>query len=531
MKLKKLMVILSVILVAFTLAACDSTDSSYYEVETASAETIALMEETVSSIEGLYIGLLDNATITNSTNIKMENNTITIVSGGTYTLTGTLSNGSIVVDTNEQVILNLDTVDITNLDGAAINILDADGSTTINLVEGTTNILTDDSTHSDEEVTGVLYSKDDLILSGTGTLIVNANYSDGIVSKDALVIENGTYIITSVNDAIYGKDSIVINNGDFTISTGEGSANAPVQEEEMGQGGRPGRPGSTTTTTEIDEEDEGSFKAIKTQGLLTINNGTFEIDSYEDAIHSDTEIEINNGTFTIKSGDDAIHANDSLTINDGNIDIEFSAEGLESFSVVINGGDIYVSAYDDGINATNGTNTSVGGSADHPDNGEYDLDTDPHIIINDGHLLIDSDGDGIDANGVVIINGGEVNVNGKGNSAGIIESPIDFDITGVVNGGTVIATGTSTMAYEFDSIKSTQNSFVVTFNGFYSEGTEITVQDSNENVLGVMTTTNSFETMIFSCEELVKGETYTLIIGTDVYTITLSSSSSVTIFG
>lgn len=522
----KIIVIILVLAMLFTMVACSSSTAT--ELVEVTEDQIAEMQETVSEIDGLYIGLLDNETITNSTNIEIKNNTITIKSGGTYTITGTLNDGQLVIDTNDTVSINLSSVDITNLDGAAIYIEDADGSTTINLVEGTTNTLTDGSNHSDEEVTAVLYSKDDLILSGTGSLIINANYKDGIVSKDNLTINSGIYIITSAGDAIYGKDSLLINDGDFTIFTGEGSLEAPIQEEEMSQSGPMGRPGSTVTTTE--EVDEGSFKALKTQGLLTINDGSFDIDSYDDSIHSDTEIEIYDGTFTIKSGDDAIHATSLLTIYDGDINIDYSAEGLESFSVIINGGDISIVAYDDGINATNGTNTSVGGAADHPDNGDYDLATDPHIIINDGNVLIDSDGDGIDANGVVIINGGLITVNGKGNSAGIIESPIDFDITGVVNGGTVIATGTSTMAYEFDSVKSTQNSFNVTFGGFYDIGTSIEIQDSNQNSLASMITTNSFETIIFSSEELVKGETYILIIANDTYTVTLSSTSSVSIF-
>ena len=527
MKIKNIISIMFVSIVLFTLVACSNTTSTTTVLPEVTEEQIVEMTETVSVIDGLYIGLLDNATITNSTNIEMKNNTITIKSGGTYTITGILNDGQVVVDTNEAVVINLDSVSITNIDGAAIYIEDADGSTTINLVEGTSNTLTDGSTHSDEEITAVLYSKDDLILQGSGTLTVNANYNDGIVSKDSLIINNGVYIITSQGDAIYGKDSLVINDGEFTILTGEGSAAAPVQEDTMSQGGKPGS--SNIFSTE-DEVDEGSFKGLKTEGLLTINDGTFTIDSYDDAIHSNNEIEIYDGTFTIKSGDDAIHATTLLTIYNGDITISFSAEGLESFSVIINGGDLSITAYDDGINATNGTNSSVGGAADHPEYGAYDLETDPHIIINGGSVLVNSGGDGIDANGVVIINGGETIVNGKGTSTGMIESPIDFDITGIVNGGTVIATGTSTMAYQFDSVKSTQNSLVVTFNGYYNSNTLIEILDSNQNTLGTMTTSDSFETLIFSSEELVKGETYTLIIGSDAYTITLSSSSSVSIF-
>ena len=520
---RKLILVLLVITFVFSLAGC--VEEIVYEVTEAD---ILLLENTVSEIDGLYIGLLDGNSMTNSTNVEIKSNIITIKSGGEYTLTGTLSDGQVIIDTGDYVGLTFDSVDITNEYGSAIYVEDADGGVVITLLDGTTNTLSDGSSHTDEEITGVLYSKDDLTLQGSGTLIVHANYKDAIVSKDSLTIEDGVYIIDSAGDAIYGKDSLLINGGDFTIFTGEGSAEAPIQEEIM-DGGRPGRPGIPTTEV-VEEEDEGSFKGLKTQGTLTINSGTFIIDSYEDSIHSDTEIQVNGGSFTILSGDDAIHADTLLTINDGNINIEYSAEGLESFSVIINGGTISISAYDDGINATNGTNTSVGGAADHPDNGNYDLETDPHIIINGGTVLIDSDGDGIDANGVVIFNSGVINVNGKGNSAGIIESPIDFDITGVVNGGTIIALGTSTMAYEFDAVKSTQNSFNVTFGQFYSIGTEIEILDTDGNILATMISTNTFETLIFSSENLVQGETYILSVGTDNYSITLSEDSTTSLF-
>lgn len=519
--------ILIVVLLGFTtifsLTGCD--EETVYEV---TEEDILLLENTVSEIDGLYIGLLDGNSMTNSTNVEIKSNVITIKSGGDYTLTGSLNDGQVIIDTGDYVGLTFDSVDITNEYGSAIYIEDADGGVVITLVDGTSNTLSDGSSHTDQEITGVLYSKDDLTLQGTGTLIVHANYKDGIVSKDNLTVEDGVYVINSTGDAIYGKDTLLIDGGDFSIVTGEGSASAPIQEEIMGGGGRPGMP--TPTVPVVDEEDEGSLKGLKTQGILTINNGTFEIDTYEDAIHSDTEIEINGGTFNILSGDDAIHADSLLTINGGIINIGYSAEGLESFSVIINSGTIRISAYDDGINATNGTNTSVGGPADHPDNGDYDLESDPHIIINDGTVFIDSDGDGIDANGVVLFNGGMVTVNGKGNSAGIIESPIDFDITGVVNGGTIIALGTSTMAYEFDDVKSTQNSFNVTFDIFYSIGTTIEILDTDGNILATMSSTNTFETLIFSSENLIQGETYILSIGNDNYSITLSEDSTASLF-
>lgn len=518
--MKKFYTFILAVLLVVSLAGCGDTASNI-EVVSASDDEITEMQTALDEIDGLYIGLLNDTTLTNSTNIEIKDNVITIKSGGEYTITGSLDDGQIVVDTGDAVTLNLQDVTIHNEDGPAIYIEDADGGTTINLVAGTVNTLSDGNTHSDEETTAVIYSKDTLYLDGSGTLIVNANANDGIVSKDSFTIYDGTYVITSQGDAVYGKDDLTIEGGDFTVVTYGGSAEAPVIEESSGR--------NSFFNNEDDEGVEGSQKALKSEGTLTINGGTFNLDAYDDAIHSDTEVIVNGGDITLSSGDDGIHSDELLTVNGGTLTIEYAAEGLESFSVVINDGTIDINAYDDGINATNGTNTSVGGAADHPDYSEYDLDTDPSIIINDGTLNVVSGGDGIDANGVVLINGGYITVNGKGTSSGMIESPIDFDITGIISGGTVLATGTPTMAYEFDDEDSTQVSFVATFGYSYSAGSTIQILDSGNNTLVDTTTSNAFQTIIFSCDELEQGDTYTLVIDGDEYTLTLSSTSLVTI--
>lgn len=518
--MKKFYTFILAALLVVSLAGCGDTTTNI-EVVTATDSDITEMQAELDEIDGLYIGLLNDTTLTNSTNITIKDNVVTIKSGGEYTVTGTLDDGQIVVDTGDAVTLNLLNVTIHNEDGPAIYIEDADGATTINLVAGFVNTLSDGETHSDEETTAVLYSKDTLYLDGSGTLIIEANTNDGIVSKDSFTIYDGVYIINSEGDAIYGKDDLTIEGGDFSVVTYGGSAEAPVIEESFGR--------NSFFNNEDDEGVEGSQKALKSEGTLTINGGSFYLDAYDDAIHSDTVVLINGGDITLLSGDDGIHSDELLTVNSGTLTVEYSAEGLESFSIVINDGTFDINAYDDGLNATSGTNTSVGGAADDPDYSDYDLDTDPSIIINGGTMNVVSGGDGIDANGVVLINGGYITVNGKGTTSGMVESPIDFDITGIITGGTVLATGTSMMAYEFDDEDSTQVSFVATFGYSYSAGSTIQILDSGNNTLVDETSSNAFQTIIFSCDELEQGDTYTLIIDGDEYTLTLSSTSLVTI--
>ena len=141
-------------------------------------------------------------------------NTYTITNSGTYHFTGSLTNGSIVVKAAESdVRIILDNVTITNTSGPAI-IAYAANDVVIELVgENTLEDASKYSTDLDEDITGAIYSKDDLTFQGDGTLNLVANYEDGIVAKDDLKFSSGTYNIVAVDDGIRGKDSVYIVDG------------------------------------------------------------------------------------------------------------------------------------------------------------------------------------------------------------------------------------------------------------------------------------------------------------------------------
>ena len=144
---------------------------------------------------------------------------LTITSPGVYTLTGKI-NGNVTINTSGNVKLILNGVTITSENGPAIYVKNAD-NVIISTKEGTTNTLSDSQTYSgfDDDVEGAIFSKDDLVLEGSGTLILNGNKGDALVSKDDLLINNGTYIINATDDGIRGKDSVYIKDGDFTITS------------------------------------------------------------------------------------------------------------------------------------------------------------------------------------------------------------------------------------------------------------------------------------------------------------------------
>lgn len=173
---------------------------------------------------------------------------LTITKGGIYYLEGTFTD-TIVIHTTDNVKLVLNNVNIKVDDGAVIVAEEVD-NLLIYLPEGTTNTIEDGSSYSyeDTDIDGAIFSCDDMIFDGSGSLKIIANYQDGIVSKDDLKIIDGVYVIESLDDGIRGKDSVYIQTGEFEITAG-------------GDG--------IKSTNDTDTE----------KGYILIENGSFEIKS------------------------------------------------------------------------------------------------------------------------------------------------------------------------------------------------------------------------------------------------------------
>ena len=300
--------------------------------------------------ETITVQLTGSGATSSSDKVNVSGSNIVISGSGTYIVSGSLEDGSIVVDAekDEKVQLMLNDVSIHSDSYAAIYVRQAD-KVFVTLAEGSENTLSNGGsfTQQDENnVDAVIFAKDDITLNGSGSLSIESPAGHGIVSKDEVTITGGTYDITAEKCAISANDVIAIADGTFTLTSGTDGLHA-----------------------ENDEDD-------------TLGN-----------------IYITGGTFTISAGDDAIHANTLLQIDDGSIDIETCAEGLEATYVKINGGDISLSASDDGVNATQ--KSSAYTPTVEINGGELT------IVMGAG------DTDGVDSNCNIIITGGTVNVSGN----------------------------------------------------------------------------------------------------------------------
>ncbi len=524
------------------------------------------------------ISLSGNSASISGDGASEKDGTITIQQEGTYVVTGTLNDGQIIVQAADthKVHIVLKGASIYCADHAALFIKQAD-KVFLTLADGSENTLGSGSSYhlSDEDsnVDGVIFSRADLTLNGSGKLTVNAKYKHAIVSKDDLIVTGGAYAITAGNGGgLYGKDCVKITNGTFTIQSGTdgiqasnveqadrgyvyisggalnitagtdgiqadtvlridggtfqitsggGSANASTdQKGNENPGWGMWGPGSKekTAKTEDPTDTSDSAKGLKAGVSLSVRGGTFTIDSSDDSVHCNGTVTITGGTFALSSGDDGVHAGDALLIQNGTIAISQSYEGLEGLNVTISGGKIQLTASDDGINSAGGSDTADQG---RPGQNQFNVSEDSDLFIKmiGGSVTVDAGGDGIDSNGNLIIEGGTVLVSGSANNG---NGALDYEGTAKITGGTVVAAGMSGMAQGF-SDSSSQYSILHNFSTTLSESDAVTLKDSDGNTLVTYTPAKAYQSVVISCPDMEKGQTYTLSAGSQSEALTLSS--------
>lgn len=264
--------------------------------------------------------------------------------------------------------------------------------------------------------------------------------------------------------------------------------------------------GTEQSESDTSDSDSASTKGIKADGRLYINGGTFTINSADDSVHSNSAVTINDGAYTLTTGDDGVHSGEAVEINGGTITISESYEGLEGLTVTINDGDIDITSSDDGINAAGGTEEMGFGRMGN-DRTENTSTDEMWMEINGGYIHVLAGGDGIDSNGDITVNGGEVYIDGPSDNG---NSAIDYGDRSAcyVNGGTVVAIGSSGMAEDI-SDDSDQQVMLVKLDS-QKEAGEVTLTDSDGNEIITYTALKAYDCVIISTKDLEAGQTYTL---------------------
>lgn len=494
-----------------------------------------------------------NAGDVETIDLSKESGTVEIDSAGTYVLEGTLNGSvSVKVSKNDTVRLILNNVEIIASDGAAIYCTQAE-KLIISMPEGTINTIVDGTSYRDQGTdapTAAIFAQDDMTINGAGTLNVTGQYNDAITSKDTLKLMEGTYIVASADDGFVGRDFLYVHDGTYEINaTGDGLKTTYDTDTEKGdmiiEGGSftitagsdglqaehnltlydgtytiesgggsvngasavsaytPGGFGMWNQTSS--SSDTASAKGIKAGGDVSIQGGAYELDTSDDAFHSNANVIIENGNIRIMSGDDGIHADGTLTINGGTIDITKSYEGLEGGSVVINAGYIQVTSSDDGVNSAGGSDSDNEGQ---PSPDQFMSGGNSNIEIHGGILQVNANGDGIDANGSVSMDGGTLIVFGPEDSG---NGALDYDGSFDMSGGTLIACGASGMA-QATSTSSTQNAIMANI-ATQSANTPFYITDEAGNFIIGVSPTKSYSSILISSSKLQTGATYSLYTG------------------
>ncbi len=374
--------------------------------------------------------------------------------------------------------------------------------------------------------------KDASFTIATGKDGIHVENSDD-ASLGFVYIASGTFDIEAEGDGISAGYYMQIEDGTFDLLCGGGYENGAEHSSgnwgNMGGGmpgggmggGRPGRSadstnntnGANATTTADTDDSSTSMKGLKSTSSILINGGTFTIDSADDAIHANASAYINNGSFEIASGDDAIHAEAELTITGGTANITKCYEGLEALEIYITGGDYTINATDDGLNASGGADASgMTGGRDGMFGGGMGggaTSANGNIEISGGKLTIYASGDGLDSNGNLTISGGYTYVT---NPTSGDTSVLDSQNQPVITGGTYIGIGITTMMAETFSSSSTQGVIACSV-GQQSAGSEVSITDANGNTILSLEAEYSVALIIISTPDIVKGDTYDLVVG------------------
>ncbi len=264
-------------------------------------------------------------------------------------------------------------------------------------------------------------------------------------------------------------------------------------------------------------DDAVSTKGIKAANLVQIEGGTFTIDANEDAVHSDGNVVIHRGAITIQTGDDGIHADRDVLISDGIIKIDKSYEGIEGVNITVKDGDISVVAADDGININGGSSEfgmtdAVRQDAVREEERTAALEEESLLLIEGGYLYVNAEGDGLDSNSDIRMTGGTVVVYGPTNAG---NGALDYDGTFTVEGGILIAAGSSGMAMGI-SDTSTQPAVMMNFTNTQAAGTAVNLSLGEEKILASVAPEKDFQTILISTAELEQEADYTLSFGGNV---------------
>lgn len=336
----------------------------------------------VDPVAGYTITLADSGVTSNAPaeTAKSDGNVLTITQPGVFAVSGKCAEGQIVVDVDKTayptgvVELDLMGAELTNSSTSPIYVNSIGDEVQIVAKSGTENVISDGTSHNQtytdsdgnvNTVEGAVFSRDDLKFKGTGSLTINGNTDDAVVCKNDLKIYNGNITINAADDGLRGKDSVTVGNAaDTDFSTLNLTVNT--------------KSGDGIKSTAVD-----TAAADKSYGVVTINGGTVNINSYADGIQGEQDVVINGGDIKIYTYEGSSFTGSGSSssnpwnpwggggMQDGNSNkTDISAKGIKAVglydaagttwqsggNITVNGGNITVDSSDDSLHCAGNMN-------------------------------------------------------------------------------------------------------------------------------------------------------------------------------
>lgn len=485
--------------------------------------------------------------------VTIDGHNVTVNHGSTegvcYVVTGTTTDGSLIVKGDASFELNLSNANITS---ATTTALDLESKGNAYLVVSGTNKLTDGAT---EDHKGTLYSKGKLLISGDGSLDVYGTYKNGIHGKSNIVIDKGVnlYVKSTENNGIKAGDDMFINGGIINVEVSADGGKAINGDADVTiNGGRTTVIATGNGTWEVDETltyggDTKAAAGIGSDGIFYMNGGELyakATGSGGKGVKADLEGYITGGKIRIITEGGLYYSNGSteshnytgntdnlpaaytsspkgmkigtkeedgtttttygvLQISGGDIMIRTSgnnAEGIESKGTFdVNGGTVMVYAHDDALNST-GDMTFTGGTV----------------------VAVGTNNDAIDANGNMNIKGGTIIACGaNGAEAGI---DINEQKKLYITGGYLFAIGG-----RVDGNLGSTTQGIITTTGSVSANSTVGISNSSKTLYTFTmppVTYSSNNTIIISTPDLTSGSSYTVKTSSTSTTATASNTIS-----
>ena len=509
----------------------------YGDTETAFAPEKAEAEDfRIDLSEDAVIMFADEGISFGSPYIERQGYAAVIRQGGVYRISGTMDGGRVVVDCDDPVSLIFDGLNIQGVDriGTAplkITVM----SDTVNRLAGDAvgcgissggNITVNGSGRLDiEGVTAIrcgalklcggdigissgkdgIMSTEYVVLAGGSLNIRSGGKGVNIKnerSQGYMSIDGGKLEINSCGDGIFASDAVFVSNGSVDILSGGGSGAVlhfgRNKTYPIGKHGGFATDGSSDFDFDALVSGDGSKveskKGISTDGFVDISGGDLVIDSADDSISAHMDIDVSGGRLMASSGDDGIHCDNSIKISDGNICIDDSYIALEGLSVAINGGDLTLNSYYDGINAAGGNNMISSGAADSAEK---------YVSISGGKVCIKAGGDGIDSAGTAAISGGDILVF-SGNEPEF--ASLDYSGSFALSGGTLAAFGSDVLT----KAPSIVSNSCISVLADVKKGGLLTIKDESDSIIFETVMASDCSSVIFSYSDITVGRVYNI---------------------